>query len=248
MKEQEKKAEGGKKRRIAVINFSGNVGKTTISAQMLAARMPDAPFYSIESSNVDASADGFKVKKLRGKDYGDLMQDIFLLEEVVVDVGASNIGDFIKFMHQYHASHEVFDYYIVPVVKEKKQQADTINTIDALAGLGVSPEKIRVIFNKVEVDDPITTVFEPIFAAAAVRQNFTVMPDAVIYANDAFDKVKNRGKSLSDVLADGTDYKLKAREAKNDEEREKFVSMAMVKMLSVSAVKNLDAVYKMVLR
>jgi hypothetical protein len=249
MKEQqveksERRTETRKTRRIAVINFSGNVGKTTIAAQLLAARMPEAPFYSIESTNVDASADGVKVVRLRGKDFGDLLENIFLVDEVIVDVGASNISDFMKLMQQYQASHEVFDHYVIPVVKEKKQQADTINTIDALAALGVPPEKIKVVFNKVETDDAIDTVFAPIFGAREVKANFTLTRNAVIYQNDAFEKLKSRNRSLTDVLVDPTDYRLKAREAKTAAEREQAVSMAMVKMLSASAVKNLDCVYR----
>ena len=237
-----------RRRRIAVINFSGNVGKTTIASQLLAARMPDAPFYSIESRNLDATADGVKVVRLRGKDYGDLLENVFLLDEVIVDVGASNIGDFMRLMTQYHASHEVFDLYLVPVVKEKKQQADTINTIKALAALGVPAEKIRVVFNKVEADDSVEMVFASIFGAQAEQRTFMIMPGAVIYWNDAFEKVKNRGRSLTDILADDTDYRAKAREAMDVQAREQLIAMAMVKMLSASAVKNLDSVYRALLR
>jgi MinD-like ATPase involved in chromosome partitioning or flagellar assembly len=242
--QQERKAEVRKTRRVAVINFSGNVGKTTIAAQLLAARMPEAPFYSIESSNVDASADGVKVVRLRGKDYGDLLENIFLADEVIVDVGASNISDFMNLMQQYQASHEVFDYYVVPVVKEKKQQSDTINTIDALAALGVPPEKIKVVFNKVEADDPLRTVFAAIFGAQEVKKNFTLARGAVIFQNEAFEKLKNRHTSIADILVDATDYRAKAREAKSPSEREQAVTMAMIKMLSASAARNLDSVYR----
>lgn len=241
---QERKSDPRKARKVAVINFSGNVGKTTLAAQLLAARMPEAAFYSVESSNVDASADGVKVVRLRGKDYGDLLENVVTADEVIVDVGASNIGDFLKLMQQYHTSHEVFDLYVVPVVKEKKQQADTINTIDALAALGVPPEKIRIVFNKVETDDPIDTVFAPIFGAQGLKKNFTIARDAVIFQNDAFEKIKNKGKTLAEILIDPTDYRAKAREAKSPAEREEAVSMVMIKMLSASAVGNLDSVYK----
>jgi hypothetical protein len=249
LERSEKKPEQTRRRRrIAVINFSGNVGKTTIASQLLAARMPDAPFYSIESSNLDASADGVKVVRLRGKDYGDLLENVFFLDEVIVDVGASNIGDFMRLMTQYHASHEIFDLYLVPVVKEKKQQADTINTIKALAALGVPAEKIQVVFNKVEADDPVETVFASVFGAQALHRTFMIKPGAVIYWNDAFEKVKNRGRSLTDILADNTDYRAKARDATDAQEREERVAMAMVKMLSASAVKNLDSVYRALFR
>lgn len=245
MSKDEKQGRQGKRtRRIAVINFSGNVGKTTVAAQLLAPRMPEAPFYSIESTNVDATGDGVRVVRMRGKDYGNLLEDIFLVDEVVVDVGASNIDDFMRLMAQYHASHELFDIYLVPVVKEKKQQIDTLNTINALATLGVPSEKIKIVFNKVENDDPVEVAFAPIFGAAQARPIFTIANGAVIYRNDAFDKAKATKKSLTEILADPTDFRAQAREAKTDAEREQAVAMAMVKMLSASAVKNLDQVYK----
>ena len=39
--------------KVAVINFSGNVGKTTIARHLLAPRIPDADFIAVESINAD---------------------------------------------------------------------------------------------------------------------------------------------------------------------------------------------------
>ena len=46
------------------------------------------------------------------------------LDDAIIDVGASNVEEFIKSMQQYDGSHEEFDYFVVPVVKEKKQQSE----------------------------------------------------------------------------------------------------------------------------
>ena len=119
--------------KVAVINFSGNVGKTTIAAHLLKPRMGDAPVFSVESLNIDASAEGIDVEKMRGKRFGDLQEQLMVLDSAIIDVGASNVEEFMKLMQQYEGSHEEFDYFIVPVVKEKKQQADTVNTIRSLA-------------------------------------------------------------------------------------------------------------------
>jgi hypothetical protein len=127
--------------KVAVINFSGNVGKTTIAGYLLAPRIPQAPIFSVESLNIDASADGIAVEKMRGRQFGDLQDQLLRQDHAIVDVGTSNIEDFMKRMQQYHGAHEDFDYFLVPVVKERKQQADTINTIRALASLGVPAEK-----------------------------------------------------------------------------------------------------------
>ena len=53
--------------KVAVLNFSGNVGKTTVAAHLLKPRMGDAPVFSIESINSGADADGLEVEKMKGK-------------------------------------------------------------------------------------------------------------------------------------------------------------------------------------
>ncbi|WP_249263211.1 StbB family protein, partial [Xanthomonas axonopodis] len=137
--------------KVAVINFSGNPGKTTLVDHLLAPRM-NAPKFEIETINAGSSADT-DAQRLKGKDYGGLQEDLMTLDSAIVDVGASNVEEFIKQMGQFDGSHEEFDYFVVPAVSEKKQQIDTVNTIETLAGLGVPAKKIRVVFNKVELED-----------------------------------------------------------------------------------------------
>ena len=76
------------------------------------------------SLNVDGAADGLDVEKMKGKKYGSLVEELMKLDDAIIDVGASNVEEFIKLMQQYDGSHEEFDYFVVPVVKEKKQQSE----------------------------------------------------------------------------------------------------------------------------
>ena len=73
--------------KIAVLNFSGNVGKTTIAAHLLKPRMGEAPVWSVESVNMGADADGIDVEKMKGKKFGDLAGELMLLDSAIVDVG-----------------------------------------------------------------------------------------------------------------------------------------------------------------
>ena len=50
--------------KICVLNFSGNVGKSTVAAHLLQPRL-NAQVFSVESLNVDASSDGVEVARLR---------------------------------------------------------------------------------------------------------------------------------------------------------------------------------------
>jgi hypothetical protein len=230
--------------KVAVLNFSGNVGKTTLAGNLLKPRMRNAPVYAIESLNSDEGSNGVSVEKMRGRHYGELQERLMTLDSAIVDVGASNVEEFLKLMQQYHGSHEEFDYFVVPVVKEKKQMADTVNTIRVLSSIGVPRQKIRIIFNMIEMDDVIEDEFAPLFGLAELEKSFTLNPKAAVYANEVFDKLKEIGKSLVEVDADATDYRARLRESHGDEERELCIKMVAIKRLAVTATKNLDAAYK----
>jgi hypothetical protein len=235
-------------KRVAVINFSGNVGKTTVSGHLLKPRMNGAPIFSIESINSGADADGLDVEKMKGKKFGDLVNELMVLDSAIVDVGASNVEDFLKLMQQYDGSHEEFDFFVIPVIKEKKVQADTVSTIRALQVLGVPKKKIRMVFNKVEADDSITGEFGQLFALAEMEKSCIVNADAAIYSNEVFERLKSVGKSLGDITADETDYRTMLRTAKDDEEKELCIRMVALKRLAITANKNLDDVFKVLFK
>ena len=234
--------------KVAVLNFSGNVGKTTVAGQMLKPRMGDAPIFSIESINSGADADGLNVEKMKGRKFGELVDELMPLDSAIIDVGASNVEDFLKLMQQYHGSHEEFDFFVVPVVKEKKVQADTVNTIRALQKIGIERKRIRMVFNKLEVDESASDEFAALFGLAESEKSFVVKPEAVIYANEVFERLKAVGKSLGDITADKTDYRAQLRQAKDDDEKEMCVRMVALKRLAVTANKNLDDVFKVLFK
>lgn len=229
--------------KVAVINFSGNVGKSTISAHLLHPYMNNCPIFSVESLNTDTTADGMEVEKIRGKKFGELQEQLLVLDTAIIDIGASNVDDFLKMMSKYHGSHEDFDYFLIPVVKEKKQQSDTINTIRALSAMGIPPEKIRIVFNKLDIDDIIQEEFSALFGLHHLEKNFTLIPEAVIYYNEVFEKVKIIGKSISAILADTTNYRQKLREVEDMHEKENCVRMIAIKRLAISAQSNLNDVF-----
>jgi hypothetical protein len=234
--------------KIAVINFSGNVGKSTISAHLLHPYMGNCPIFSVESLNIDTAADGMEVERIRGKKFGDLQEQLLVLDTAIIDVGASNVDDFLKMMAKYHGSHEDFDYFLIPVVKEKKQQADTINTIRSLAGMGIPARKIKVVFNKLESDDMAEEEFSAIFGLHHLEKNFTLIPQAIIYYNEVFEKVKIIGKSISAILADNTNYRQKLRDTDDMKEKELCVKMIAIKRLAISAQHNLNDVFALLFK
>jgi hypothetical protein len=164
--------------KVAVMNFSGNVGKTTVAGHLLKPRMGNAPIFSIESINAGADADGLEVEKMKGKK------------------------------------------------------------------LGIEKKKIRMVFNKLDVDESVTDEFAALFGLAESEKSFIVRPEAVIYLNEVFERLKSVGKSLGDITADETDYRAQLRQAKDDDEKELCIRMVALKRLAVTANKNLDDVFK----
>ena len=230
--------------KVAVMNFSGNVGKTTVAGHLLKPRMGNAQIFSIESINSGADADGLDVEKMKGKKFGELVDDLMQRDSAIIDIGASNVEDFLKLMQQYDGSHEEFDFFVIPVVKEKKVQADTVNTIRALQKLGIEKKRIRMVFNKVEVDDSVADEFAALFGLAESEKSFVVKPEAVIYLNEVFERLKAVGKSLGEITSDETDYRAKLKTATTEDEKELCVRMVALKRLAVTANKNLDDVFK----
>lgn len=224
--------------KVAVINFSGNVGKSTVARHLLAPRMNNAEIIAIESIN----SDGTDEEAIRGKQFGELMDQLALLDDVVIDVGASNVEDFITRMKQYHGSHEDFDYFVVPTVPAKKQQRDTVSTIKELADLGVPSNKIRLIMNMVEVEDAPDVVFSGLFQYAE-DGDFTLNPKAVIRVNDLYGKLKGGERSIAAIVADQTDLKAKLKEATDPEEKIKYSRLIGVKRLAQGVTSELDEVF-----
>lgn len=234
--------------KVAVINFSGNPGKSTLADNLLAPRM-NAPKFEIETINAGATANA-DAERLKGKDYGGLQEDLMTLDSAIVDVGASNVEEFIKQMGQFDGSHEEFDYFVVPAISEKKQQIDTVNTIKTLAGLGVPAKKIRVVFNKVELEDAndVPRLFAMIFGFHEAEKRFTLRPEAVVFKNEIFERLRGLNKTVSEIVADETDYRAMLREATDEATKARAVTMISAQRLAKSAHKNLDDVYKVLFK
>jgi hypothetical protein len=225
--------------KVIVINFSGNVGKSTVAKYLLLPRIKGADLVSVESINADEGSDD----AVRGKQFGILQEQMMMLDAAVIDVGASNVEDFMKLMRQYRGSHEDFDLFVVPAVKESKQIRDTIATIDALKNMGVPAKRIRVVFNKLEADDTVEESFIPLLDFHAASKAFTLKPDAAIQFSDLYQRTRAMGMTVDDLIADGTDWKAKLRGATSPEEKAQAAAMISMRRLAASAKENLDAVF-----
>lgn len=224
--------------KIAVLNFSGNVGKSTISRHLLSPRLDNARVISVESINDTGAGDG----SIRGKQYGELTEALAVLDDVVVDIGSSNVEEFMHRMNQFQGSHEDFDFFVVPTISKIKVQRDTIATIEALADAGVPSHKIRLVFNMVEHDEEPDTVFAGLHEYHEQRSKFELRPAAVIRTSELYGRVRQSERSISDILNDRTDYKELLKAAKSEERLLLGRSLSTLR-LAAGVKAELDAVF-----
>ncbi len=230
--------------KVVVINFSGNVGKSTLAAHMLAPRMGEPRIYSVETLNVDAADEGVDVERVRGTRFADLVDEVMAQDRAIVDVGASNAEAFMKGMKLLRGSHDEFDYFVIPTVASTKQIQDTNNTVTALRELGIDSSQIRILFNRVEEPEDIELDFGPLLVKAQVHGDCQVSTAAAVHSNEVFGLLKGSGTSLAQICADETDWRERMRSAATPEERSHATQMLKLKRLSGSATENLDQAFR----
>src|SRR6185369_2107537 len=106
-------------------------------------RIVGAELIAVESLNAD---EGHQGQSLRGRQFGELQEYLQTVDNVVVDIGASNVEDLLGLMQRYRGSHEDLDCFVVPTVPALKQQQDTIATLAELAQLGVPASRLKLVF------------------------------------------------------------------------------------------------------
>ncbi|MCT8344135.1 MULTISPECIES: hypothetical protein [Photorhabdus] len=102
--------------KIAVVNKSGNVGKSTICNILLKPRIESAEVIRVESINFD----GNEEEKISAREFNDILKRIDISDSAIIDVGSSNIEIFINQMEAYKDSQEDIDYFIIPVTPHHK--------------------------------------------------------------------------------------------------------------------------------
>jgi len=127
--------------KVAVLNYSGTVGKTTVAAHLLSPRMNKAPIFAIETINETVEGFGLGVQQIKGKNFRDLFNKLTMLDDAIIDIGASNIEAFLDGMVKFEDSHIEFDFFIIPVTNDDKVLKETIRMVEVLSSFGIHAEK-----------------------------------------------------------------------------------------------------------
>jgi hypothetical protein len=225
--------------KIAVINFSGNVGKTTVAHHLLAPRIPGAELIAVESLNAGDN----EAQALRGRQFGELQELLQTVEHAVVDIGASNVEDLLALMRRYKGSHEDFDCFIVPTVATVKQQQDTIATLVDLSQLGVEASRIKLVFNMVDDASTVAASFAVLLTFVAEHPIVRADLRCVLSANEVYQLVKGSGRDLAALACDATDYKALIAQAADTADKLTLAHQLATRRLACGVLPELDACF-----
>lgn len=232
--------------KVVVINYTGTVGKTTVSAHMLAPRMKEALLYAIESINQAADELGVDVEKIRGENFRELFAKLLREDQAIIDVGASNVEAFMQNLESFEQAHEEFDYFVIPVTSGTKEQKETVIMIDSLLALGVPGEKIRILFNRVQRD--VKSEFMIVCGYHELQRSFWMDPECAVYESELFDAVSMHHTSIEQLLNDDIDYKKKMKDKDlSTYERAKLADLFGLKLLAKGVSRKLDRAFTLLL-
>lgn len=228
--------------KIAVINFSGNVGKTTISRHLLLPRIHGAELIAVESINAE---EGHQGQSLRGRQFAELQEYMQTVDSAVVDIGASNVEELLGLMRRYRGSHEDFDAFVIPTVPALKQQKDTMATLIDLSRLGVTASRLKIVFNMADEGTDVAQTFELLLA---FLQDYPVASACIrcrLGVNEIYGRLKGMGAAadLAALATDTTDYKSLIVKANSVAEKLALAQALATRRLACGVVPELDACF-----
>ncbi|MUK76551.1 StbB [Aliivibrio fischeri] len=224
--------------KIVVMNFSGNVGKSVIAQHLLKPRIKEAQLISVESIN----SNGINGETMRGAKFTQIMEFADEHGNVIIDVGASNVEDFMNQMRNNIGSHEDFDFFIVPVTSKAKQISDSISTLDALFELGVDKDRIKIVMNMVDINDVINYEFKDIIQSAKGIADFN--PKAVIFENELFNRLNEEEKTINEIVNDESNYRELIQGTDDRAQRRAYSHALATRRLATGVQMALDTVFK----
>lgn len=244
--------------RIAALNKSGNVGKTTLVSCMMAPRMTDL----VKVAYVDlTNAMPDKIDAPIGAVYGahefaevenELLDAKRKNKSMIIDFGASDYNTTLEMFSQFALFKNAIDMFVLPCSPEDKIQEDTISVIEDLLAFGIDITKIRVLFNFVPLRDKknLSRTFADIFEFQAeklekLKRTFVANEDLVMFEAEVF---KQLGKlkpkmALATILADEKNYEAAAIISTDANEQFYFSRLDSIRGLAKNTEKTLSKVF-----
>lgn len=224
--------------KIVVLNYSGNVGKTTIAKHLLIPRMGDCPWIPVESIN----SGGDKALNFKGKEFNEVMLTISQMSDVVVDIGSSNVESALEQLATLGDGTSDFDFYVIPTVAVVKQQEDTLKLVGDLLAMMVDADRIKVVFNQV----PMGINFDRVFGRLVTglkRVGVVASEEATIHSSDLFVRM-NEGQTITEVISVGRDIKAELATEPEKDRKAALAAQLLASRLAKGVKTEMDAVFR----
>lgn len=232
-----------KQKKIVLMSLGGSVGKTMITTQCLYPHMLDAHILCVDQTNTTAANFGIKnCTSLAGDEFNKAYRALMAADgDVIVDVGgAKECTEFLKGMLEVDGSDEITTI-IIPAKPNAKDQGCALDTIERLIIDGVDKSKIKVIFTGTmkntadEFGQLITGMRKHCIEADL---------DLTIFNSAVYNEMIEAEELITEVLADKTDYKDKARNRVEGDANDYTGQLLRQRMAQNVAWPNLQVVFK----
>lgn len=227
--------------KIAILNSSGNVGKSVISRELFYPRLENAEIVEVETVNAGSKElPQLRVMQFRaGDDFAELYLKIMTVENIIVDIGASNLSNFWVQMKTFAGIESIFDYFIVPTVPEPKEMTDTFKTLAFLEENEIDPSKVKVVFNKVKT----TVDHDFALLVGAMKRDWDYrleIPNSSVFSDLGFLR-----KTIEEIYNEDLNfYKEKILSEKDPQEKLKLVKIDLANRQAVGLRKRLDTIFE----
>ncbi|EPK4354691.1 StbB family protein [Klebsiella pneumoniae] len=235
--------------KIAVINYSGSVGKTLVSTYLLAPRLKGAKFFAVETINQSASDLGIEnVTSFKGDDFSSLIEDIVFEDAAIIDIGASNVEPFLIAMSRFDGGANEFDLYFIPVTPEDKAIKESMKTAYTLSKAGVDNKKIIFVPNRVNPGDDVGKAFSPIFDFVKQTKIGCINKNAAIYNSKVYEYLAHHKLSFETLTADEPEeFKARAKASSDQDVRDKAARRYIYIKQAIPVKNNLDKTFSLLI-
>jgi len=223
-----------------ILNSSGNVGKSTIARELFYPRLSGCLIIEVETVNKSTKDfSGFNVYKFEaGQNFEELYLKLMENENVILDIGASNLGEFWRQMSEFAGVEMLFDYFVIPSIPNDKVMADTYKTISFLRDVGIDDNKIKVIFNQVSKN--VDTDF-----SVLLKTDFDFDKELYIKKSTLFTDLGLLKKSIKDIYNPNLDfYKNKILEAKDSKQKLILVKSDLANRMAHTFISHFDFLFE----
>ena len=194
-----------------MIHNSGNVGKSLATREVFYQNFDGDNKMVLEIESRNASSSNFNMQVVRiDFDKPTALQDLtqygIIYDDYILDVGSSEIKDFLSAIEKTKEILDEFDLIIVPTIKDQKIIPDTKKTMMIIRLLGYE-EKLQVLFNRITNPSTIEEDFESLFSWAK-KEKFNLNHNLYLsdYTESTNDLIRQKMLS-SEILEDKTDYR-----------------------------------------